>query len=95
MKQFMLLHVGFEMPTAEIMAKWNQWFEETKSITIDMGGFMNGCTISKAGTSELAMDLDALTGYSLIEAETREEAEAIAARNPFISSIRIYEVRKG
>ena len=94
MKQFMLLHVGFEMPTAEIMEKWNQWFAETKDVTVDMGGFMNGCEMTHDGVTDLNMDLEALTGYSIIEAESLEEAEKLASGNPFISAIRIYEIRK-
>ena len=47
MKQFMILHVGFELPTAEIMEKWNQWFADTKDCTIDMGGFMSGREVTK------------------------------------------------
>ena len=95
MKQFMILHVGFEMPTAEIMEKWNQWFADTKDCTIDMGGFMSGREVTKEGASDLPMDLSCLTGYSIIEAETMEDAEALAAKNPFITAIRIYELRKG
>lgn len=94
-KQFMILHVGFEMPTDEIMEKWNQWFAETQSCTLDMGGFMNGREISHEGVVDLPWDASCLTGYSLIEAASLEEAEQIASTNPFISSIRIYEVRKG
>lgn len=94
MKQFMLLHVGFEMPTAEIMDQWNKWFADTKDVTVDMGGFMNGCEMTKGGITELGMDLEALTGYSIIEAASREEAEKLASGNPFISAIRIYEIRK-
>ena len=95
MKQFMILHVGFEMPTPEIMEKWNQWFADTKDATIDMGGFMGGREITKEGADDLAWDANCLTGYSVIEAETMEAAEAIAASNPFITAIRIYEIRKG
>ena len=95
MKQFMILHVGFKMPTPEIMEKWNQWFADTKSCTIDMGGFMAGREIHKDGTKDLPMDLDCLTGYCLIEAENMEQAEEIASGNPFITAIRIYELRKG
>ena len=39
------------------------------------------------------MDSDALTGFSMIEAESLEQAEELARTNPFIKSIRIYEVR--
>lgn len=95
MKQFMILHVGFEMPTPEIMEKWNDWFAKTKPITLDMGGFMSGREISKDGTKDLPMDPSCLTGYSLIEASSLEAAEEIASSNPFITTIRIYEVRKG
>lgn len=95
MKQFMILHVGFEMPTPQIMEKWNQWFEDTKDCTVDMGGFMSGKEITKEGRQDLPMDLSCLTGYSIIEASSLEEAEAIAAKNPFITAIRVYEIRKG
>ena len=95
MKQFMILHVGFEMPTDEIMAQWNAWFEKTADCTIDMGGFMGGREISHDGTTDLSWDKNCLTGYSIIEAQSLEEAEELAATNPFISAIRIYEIRKG
>ena len=95
MKQYMILHVGFEMPTPEIMEKWNAWFEKTKDITVDMGGFMAGREITKAGSAELKMDPDCLTGYSIIKAESLEAAEEIAATNPYITAIRVYEIRKG
>ena len=94
MKQFMILHVGFEMPTPEIMEKWNQWFADTKACTLDMGGFMGGRALTKQGTEELGWDENCLTGYSIIEAQSMEAAEAIAATNPFITAIRIYEIRK-
>ena len=95
MKQFMILHVGFEMPTAEIMEKWNQWFADTKSCTLDMGGFNGGVELTKDGQSELGWDDQCLTGYSIIEAESLEAATEIASTNPFITAIRIYELRKG
>ena len=95
MKQFMILHVGFEMPTAEIMEKWNQWFADTKSCTLDMGGFNAGVELTKDGQSELGWDDQCLTGYSIIEAESLEAATEIASTNPFITAIRIYELRKG
>ena len=37
---------------------------------------------------------DSLTGYTIIEAADWAEAEAIASRNPFIKSIKIYEMRR-
>lgn len=95
MKRFMILHVGFEMPNDEIMAKWNAWFEQTASCTVDMGGFMGGKEITKDGVSDLGWDENCLTGYSIIEAESLDEAQNIASSNPFITAIRIYELRTG
>ncbi len=92
MKRFMLLHVGFEKPTAEIMAAWGKWFESVADKTVDQGGFRGGREISRAGIKELPMALDSITGYSIVHAESLEEAEEIARGNPFIASIRIYEI---
>ena len=41
----------------------------------------------------MAWDLDSITGYNIIEAEDMAAAEKLAQGNPFISSIRIYELR--
>ncbi len=93
MNKYMLLHIGFETPTPEIMAKWNQWFESVAENAVEHGGFMGGTEISHEGSRPLTMDSDAITGFSMIEAESLEQAEELARTNPFIKSIRIYEVR--
>jgi hypothetical protein len=95
MKRFMLLHVGFEKPTPEIMAAWGKWFESAAEKTMDQGGFRNGREITKDAVNELAMDLDAITGYSIIEAESLEAAQTLASENPFITGIRVYEIVDG
>ena len=38
------------------------------------------------------MAADSITGYSIINAESLEEAEEVARGNPFIASIRVYEI---
>jgi hypothetical protein len=38
------------------------------------------------------MDIEAITGYMVINAESIEEAEKIAGENPYITSIRVYEI---
>lgn len=93
MKKFLILHVGFEQPTADIMGAWGAWFESIADRQVEQGGFKGGREISKDGTRDLPWDLDALTGYNIIEAESLDEAEGIAATNPFISSVRVYELR--
>jgi hypothetical protein len=93
MKKFMFLHMGFENPTPEIMEAWMAWFESIADKQVDQGGFSNGREISKSGTKDLPWDMDCITGYNIIEAESIDEAEKLAQSNPFIASIRIYELR--
>lgn len=93
MKRFMLLHYGFEKPTPEIMAAWRKWFESVADKTVDNGGFHGGAReISRDGSKDLPMGADSITGYSIIEAESLDDAEKIAEDNPFIASIRVYEI---
>jgi len=92
-KRFMLLHYGFQKPTPEIMAAWKEWFESVAEISADNGGFHGAAReIADSGTQDLPMGMDSITGYSIINAEGIEEAEKIAEANPFIASIRVYEI---
>jgi hypothetical protein len=89
----MLLHFGFEKPTPEIMAAWGKWFESVADKTVDQGGFHGGAReISHGGSRDLPMGMESITGYSIINAESLEDAEKIAESNPFIASIRVYEI---
>ncbi len=92
MKRFMLLHFGFEKPTPEIMAAWGKWFESVADKTVDHGGFRDAREISHSGTKDLPMGMESITGYSIINAESLDDAEKIAQDNPFIASIRVYEI---
>ena len=93
MKRFMLLHFGFEKPTPEIMAAWGKWFESVADKTVDPGGHFSGAReISQSGTKDLPMGMESITGYSIINAESLDDAEKIAQDNPFIASIRVYEI---
>jgi hypothetical protein len=95
-KKFMLLMYGFEKPTPEIMNAWTAWFESTADITLDQGGFHGGALeISDSGTKDLPMGMESITGYTIIEAETLDQAEKIARDNPYIASIRVYEIMGG
>lgn len=93
MKRFMLLHFGFETPTAEIMAAWGKWFESIADRTVEHGGFHGAAReISHGGAKDLPRGMESITGYSIINAESLDEAERIAQDNPFIASIRVYEI---
>lgn len=93
MKKFMILHFGFEKPTPEVMERWKQWFASIADRQVDQGGFGDGREISKAGVSALPFGPDSITGYNVIEAEDLDAAEKIASENPFVASVRVYELR--
>jgi hypothetical protein len=70
-----------------------KWFESIKDNTIDMGGhFSGGREISKDGTKDLPLGPESITGFTIVSAESLDDAEKMAQRNPYISSIRVYEV---
>ncbi len=75
------------------MAAWGKWFESMKDHIIDMGGhFRGGREISKAGTKGLPLGLESITGFTIVSADSLDDAEKMAQSNPYISSIRVYEV---
>ncbi|MDJ0652965.1 MAG: YciI family protein [Xanthomonadales bacterium] len=94
MKRFVLMHFGFEQPTPEIMQAWGQWFEQTADCTEQNLGFMGGKEISADGVRDLPWDLESITGCSIIQAEDMAEAERIASANPYVSAVRVYEIRE-
>ena len=93
MKRYMFLMFGFEKPTPEIMDAWGKWFESIAGKTVDQGGFHGDAReISDAGTKDLPMGMESITGYTIVNAENLDEAEQLAQSNPYIASIRVYEI---
>lgn len=93
MKHFMLLHYGFEKPSDEIMQAWQDWFSSIKDCMIDHGShFSFGREITKSGVEDMPLGVDSITGYTIISAKDIDEATSIASKNPFIKSIRVYEM---
>ena len=94
MKKFVLVHIGFEPPTEEIMAAWEEWFDSIAEITVENVGLGPAKEISSAGVKDLPFDLTAVTGYSVIQAEDMDKAVEIAQSCPFVTGIGVYEVRE-
>lgn len=97
MKKFVLLHVGFENPTEEVMSEWNKWFETIAEFQGegDNIGFGTGKEVTSETVNDLAWDVNALTGISIIEVESMEKAIELAKECPAITSVRVYELRQG
>ena len=94
MKQFLILHYGFEKPTPEEMAAWNRWFEAIAERQVDRGGLPGGREISRSGTVELPFGKDSITGFTVIEAESLDDAARMAGECPVVASTRVYEIRR-
>jgi len=92
LRKFVFLTYGFEKPTPEIMAAWGAWLESIKDNIIDMGHLSGGREISKTGTKDLPLGLESITGFMIMSADSLDEAEKMAQSNPYISSIRVYEL---
>lgn len=93
MKKFVLMSVGFVPPTPEIGAAWGKWFGLIGDRMVDGGNPLGpGKEVSKDGeVKDLPLDLDATTGYLIINAEDMDEAVEIAKACPSITSMRVYE----
>jgi hypothetical protein len=93
MKKFVLLHYGFETPTQEIMDAWNDWFASLGDKLVEnCGPFLAGREITHAETRDLPLDREAITGFSIIQAEDLDHATEIAQGCPSITGIRVYQV---
>jgi hypothetical protein len=91
-KKFLMLYYGYEEPTPEVMDAWQRWFASVCDRFVDSGNPLGNCLeVTKTGSRELSPDQGAATGYSIISAESREEAERLLEGCPMISSVRLYE----
>jgi hypothetical protein len=91
-KKFALITIGFEAPTPDMMAAWQTWFESIKGSIELKFGLRRGREISAEGAKELPLGLDSITGVMIVRADSLEDAERLAQSNPYISSIRVYEL---
>ena len=92
MKKIIFLHVGFETPTDEIKKAWMDWFTKYSDIFTDSGNpFMPGKEVTATAVKDLPHDKNAITGYSIINVKSMEEAVKIAQSCPMITSMRVYE----
>jgi hypothetical protein len=93
MKKFMFLHYGFETPTPEIEEAWGNWFASIADRMVDSGSpFKGGREVSVKGTTDLPLGMESLTGYTIISADSFDDAERIAKGCPMIKSVRVYEM---
>jgi len=92
MKKFILLPIGHEDHSPEVMAKWGAWFGSISKHIVDSGNpFMPGKEVSKAGIKDMPYGDNCNNGYTIINAENMDEALEIASSCPYSTAIRVYE----
>ena len=93
MKKFLFLYVGAqEARSEETMRAWQDWFASVGDSFVDSGNPLGaGRYLNGRGPTDLPSGQDAITGYSLVNADSMEAAESIAATCPTVSGIRVYE----
>ena len=92
MKKFILLSFGFKPPTPEMMDAWRKWFASIGNQVVDPGNPLGpGREVNEQGVKELSVDMQAITGYTIINAESMADAVKIAEGCPVVASMRVYE----
>jgi hypothetical protein len=93
--KFLFLYKGYMTPTPEIGRAWMDWFDAHTDKMIDSGNPMTaGVEITPDAAEEIETGLNSLTGYSIVNADSMEEAIAIARTNPMITSVIVYELAR-
>ena len=92
MKKFVLIHIGYETPTKDIVDAWMGWFKRHADKFTDSGNpFGAGKEVTKSGVRDLPHDISSISGYTIIKAVDMNEALNVAKDCPLIHSMHVYE----
>ncbi|GAA3644562.1 hypothetical protein GCM10022200_30840 [Microbacterium awajiense] len=95
MSTYLFLYKGYTTPTPEIGAAWSAWFADHGHRMVDSGNPMSqGAEVTRDAVETIAPGLESFTGYSILTAESMDEAVEIAKTNPMITSVVVYELAK-
>ena len=92
MKKFVFLYQGMWEDIDEAKEGWTAWFAEIGDSVVDGGNpFGPGRRVTPTGSEDLPTGTDAITGYTIVDAESMEAAEKLLANCPIITSVHVYE----
>ncbi len=95
MSKFLFLYKGYTTPTPEIGHAWMQWFNINASRMIDSGNpMMKGVEVTPDTTEPIKPGPTSLTGYSILDADSLDDAVDLARTNPMITSVIVYELAR-
>ncbi len=91
MKKFVYLFADVAEPSGDVHAQWEAWFTAVGPNLVDSGNpFGSGRELTAAGSRELTAAHDPAAGYTIVAAESLDDAEALLAGCP-AHRVRIYE----
>ena len=84
MKKFVLLAHGDMQQSPEFRDAHMKWWSSMKDHVVDSGNpLFNGRTVTKDGTvAEVTPEMDPALGYSIVQAESIDDAVALLAECP-------------
>jgi len=92
MNKYVYIYYGSGEPTQEVMSAWTGWFEQIAGHIVDSGNpFGQAREVTRAQTRELTADMHPASGYTIVNADTIDEAVKLLDGCPIIDSVRVYE----
>lgn len=93
MSKFVFLYKGgWPDPTPEITEAWTSWFAEIGESIVDSGNpFGASREVTEAASTDLSIGPESITGYTIVNADSIDDAERLLANCPIITSVLVME----
>ena len=94
MPKYALLHVGFAPPGPQDMDRWREWFVSLAPYQADNIGLNPIAKLSDGQETPLELDLEAITGLSIVDTLDEATALALARACPSVTACIVSAVRE-
>jgi hypothetical protein len=95
MNTYLFLYKGYVTPTAEIGKAWMDWFASVGDRMVDSGKPMgHGAEVTPGDVRAIEPGLESFTGYSIVTADSFDDAIELAKTNPMITSVVVHELAR-
>jgi hypothetical protein len=95
MNKFLLLYYGTYEDSPEMRDASGRWFARLGDRVVDSGNPFGPCVeVTRTGSRERPADDGAPTGYSIISAESREDAQRLVEGCPFATTVLMCEAKR-
>ena len=92
MKKYLILFHDQWAKEPATMEAWQSWFASVGDRLVDSGNPLgDGLEVTTSGAKALTREAGSATGYSIVSAESLEEARSLLDGCPFNSTVRVYE----